>query len=212
VGGDANAPGGPVLLQAIQVLREQCMQKRGFHYVVTRVSPVSALPSATGYPSTFDPQPLAGPYPETALLALRQREGFGIALSAGAQGHDPDPNDRYVSTLSIAQQRRWRAAWMGQNGCYGQAETRLFGSRQAGNREDLLPTTIYDELSTAVYAPDGSISPSHTATRTAATAWSRCMKTTTGRAWTDESSIVSRLTGRSVSSITTPASKVASIN
>lgn len=193
VGGDANAPGGAVLLHAEQVLRERCMRQRGFGYIVLPPPARTALPSVTGYPSTFYPQPLLTAYPESALLALREREGFGLASALATQGHDTDPNDQYLKTLSPAQQRLWRTAWMGRNGCYGQTEVQLFGSRRAANLEQLLPTKIYDEPNTAVYTPRGSISPSNPATRNAAAAWARCMQATTGQTWTDENALVTSL-------------------
>jgi hypothetical protein len=56
---------------------------------------------------------------------------------------DPDPDDRYLKTLSPARQKAWRKAWIGNNGCYGIAEIQLFGSRHAANLEQQIPVLIY---------------------------------------------------------------------
>lgn len=193
VGGDSSThtsrtqvTSGLRLVRADQVLRERCMAQRGFHYVPDPTPTTSDLPSMTGYPSTFYPQPLASAYPESALLTLRKRDGFDVASST----RDPDPDDRYLKTLPPAERRLWLTAWSGHDGCYGTAEVELFGSRQAASLEQLLPSQIYNYLNSTVYTPKGAISRSNAATANAAAAWSRCMRTRTGRAWTDENALI----------------------
>lgn len=196
VGGDssprtarAQASGGLVLLRANQVLRGRCMAQRGFLYTRDPIPRTSDLPSVTGYPSTFYPQPLTSAYPEAALLALREREGFGVVSSR----RSPEPNDQYLKTLSPARRKLWRNAWTGRNGCYGLAEVQLFGSRRAANLEQDVPVKIYNYLNTIVYTQSGTVSPSNPRTADTAAAWSRCMQTTTGHAWADENALINSL-------------------
>ena len=204
VGGDTSphtAPqqlhSGLVLFRAGQILRARCMRMRGFHYVLDPTPSVSALPSATGYPSTFYPQPVASAYPEQKLLAQRQRTGFGIHAGSVPSGHDQDPDDRYVKTLSPARQRQWLQAFDGRDGCYGIAEVQLFGSRRAANLEGLVATQIYNHLNTVAYNPDGSIAQSNPRTAAAAHAWSRCMHAATGETWSDENALISTVEAHS---------------
>jgi len=204
VGGDSSPRTSPqqlqnglVLYRAEQILRARCMQQRGFHYPLEPTPSVSALPSATGYPSTFYPQPIASVYPEQALLALRQRDGLGIHTGRQQQGHDPDPVDRYLKTLPTARQQLWLQAFHGRNGCYGSAEVQLFGSRRAANLESSAPILIDNHLNTVAYNADGSIAQSSTRTAAAAAAWSRCMRTATGIAWPDENALITTLAKQS---------------
>ena len=199
VGGDASIrtsetqkTSGLVLGAADQILRERCMRSRGFRYVQDPAPTTDPLPSVTGYPSTFYPNPLPSAYPEATLLAFRERQGFGLPPNSHV---DTDPDDRYLKTLSPTRRKAWLKAWMGQNGCYGAAEVQLFGSRRAANLEQQVPALIYNYLNTVVYTPKGAIDTSHATTANAAAAWSRCMRASTGRAWPDENAVVSAVSG-----------------
>lgn len=198
VGGDAStrtsptqATSGLLLVRAERVLAQRCMDQRGFHYVLEPAPTTTPLPSTGGYPSTFYAQPLAAAYPEAALLALRRAHGFAVAGAHG--GVDPDPNERYLKTLSPAQQQRWRTAWIGSGGCYGTARAELYGTRRAANLEALLPSQIYNYLNGLVYTRDGAIKASNAATARAAAAWSRCLRSKTGQTWSDENDLISGL-------------------
>lgn len=201
VGGDSSPGGtsrvqassGLLLFRADQVLRGRCMSQRGFRYIPDPTPRVSVLPSATGYPSTFYPQPMLSAYPEAALLTLREHEGFDLNAGSVVNHTDQDPDDRYLKTLPPAGQKRWLNAWMGHNGCYGAAETQLFGSQRAANLEQLLPSQIYDYLNSTVYTSDGAISASNPRTADATAAWSRCMRTATGRTWATENALISSI-------------------
>lgn len=200
VGGDSSPRTSPqqlrsglVLYRAEQILRARCMRPRGFHYVLDPAPSVNPLPSTTGYPSTFYPQPIATAYPEQALLALRQRDGFGIHTSRLNQKNQSDPDDRYLKTLPPARQKQWLQAFHGRNGCSGTAEVQLFGSRRAANLESSVPTLVYNHLNTVAYNPDGSIAQSNTRTAAAAAAWSRCMHAATGNTWPDENALITSL-------------------
>lgn len=196
IGGDTSSRVSPTqassglrLFRADQVLRERCMSQRGFRYIPDPTPTPSQLPAVTGFPSTFYPQPLPSAYPEAALVALRQREGFGVESRPG----NPDPDDAYLKTLSPAEQKLWRTAWMGHDGCYGVAMVQLFGSRHAADLEGQVPVQIYNYLNTVVYEPNGTVSPSNPRTAAAVTAWSRCMQTATGHAWADENALINTL-------------------
>jgi hypothetical protein len=201
VGGDLSprtsrtqASSGLLLFRADQVLRERCMRQRGFRYIPAAIPTTSDLPAATGYPSTFYPQPIPSAYPEAVLLAFRQQHGFGLNPAAGASHTDPDPNDRYLKTLPPARQHQWRNAWMGHNGCYGRAQVELFASQRAATLEQQVPVGIYNYLASTVYTTDGAISPAKRSTAAAVAAWSGCMRTATGHTWPDENALISSLT------------------
>jgi hypothetical protein len=197
VGGDDNSrlPGGVLLFRADQVLRGRCMKRRGFHYVADlqpRTGRLS-LPSVTGYPSTFYAQPSVDAYPEGALLALRERHGFGIYNGAVSAHVDPDPDDRYLKTLPAARQKLWLKAWRGPNGCSGRAEVQLYGSRRAANMELLVSNLVYNYLNSAVYDRGGAIARIDQRTYAVTAAWSRCMNKATGHDWSDENALISWL-------------------
>jgi len=200
VGGDASPrtsreqlASGLVLFRAEQILRARCMQQRGFRYVAVAPPAVSALASATGYPTTFYPEPIASAYPEQLLLSFRQSHGFGIHPSFAGSSPQSDPNETYLKHLKPARQRLWRQAFNGRNGCDGTAEVQLFGSRRAANLEGLVPSQVYDHLNAVVYTRSGAIAGSSSRTASAAAAWSRCMHAATGQSWADEDALVSSL-------------------
>ena len=111
VGGDGStrtsrleATSGVILARAEQVLRARCMARRGFRYTAVAPPATTDLPSVTGYPSTFYPNPQPTAYPERQLLALRRRQGFDLPAGHG----ETDPNERYLATVSPARQNAWR--------------------------------------------------------------------------------------------------------
>jgi hypothetical protein len=196
LGGDPSPSTGTLLLfRADQLLRAQCMQQRGFHYVLdpTPTAGLSGLPTSSPSPSTFYPEPSVTAYAESKLLAFRAIHGFGIYGGAVAPHTDPDPDDRYLKTLPRSQQRRWLNAWTGKDGCYGTAEAQLYDSRRAANMAGAVPTLVYNYLDNIVYDHTGAISTRDRRTATAASAWSQCMQRATGHVWSDENALITWL-------------------
>ncbi|MGH2858857.1 MAG: hypothetical protein ACRDMJ_15390 [Solirubrobacteraceae bacterium] len=182
-----------LLFDAEQRLRARCMAQRGLTYRIETFPRPGPLPSDTGYPTTFYPSPAPAPYPEATLLAVRAHHGFGIFDDATAPHRNPDPEDRYVSTLNPGQRSRWLAAWRGPNGCLSLAGSQLYGSRHAAAMFAAVPTLIYDYIDSIIYTRSGAISPGNRPTAAAARAWSRCMQSSTGHSFSDEDALVAWL-------------------
>ncbi len=181
------------LFDAEQGLREQCMRQRGLGYRIERFPQPGRLPSITGYPSTFYPAPTSSPYPESTLLAVRARSGFGLYRGAAAGRRDPDTEDNYLRTLNPRERSRWLAAWRGPHGCLALASARLYASSHAASVSQSLPTLVYDYLTSTVYTTSGAISPQNQRTAAAASGWSRCMRRATGHTFSDEDALVAWL-------------------
>jgi hypothetical protein len=181
------------LFDAEQLLRERCMRQRGLGYRIERFPQPGRLPSITGYASTFYPAPTSSPYPESTLLAVRARSGFGLYRGAAAARRNPDPEDSYLRTLNPRERSRWLAGWRGPHGCLALASARLYGSRHAASVSQSLPTLVYDYLTSTVYTTSGAISPQNQRTAASAGAWSRCMRRATGHTFSDEDALVAWL-------------------
>ena len=182
-----------LLFDAEQQLRARCMSARGLTYKVERAPADGRLPSFTGYPTTFYPNPSPGPYPEAALLAARERDGFGLYVEATAPRTDPDPEDHYVASLPAPVRTRWESAWTGPRGCLSETAKELYGSREQATIAGSLPTLVYNSLNGAAYTRSGSLSPNDRATAKAAARWSSCVHAQTGEVFADEDGLVAWL-------------------
>lgn len=182
-----------LLFDAEQQLRARCMSRRGLGYQIEQLPSVGRLPSFTGYPTTFYPSPTPGPYPESALLAERTRNGFGIYRNANTPRIDPDPEDRYVASLSRTERASWLRAWTGPHGCLSEAAASIYGSRRGTAKAESLSTIVYNHLVAAVYSSSGAPSAANQKTAEAAAAWSRCVRAHVGRSFDDEAALVAWL-------------------
>ncbi len=182
-----------LLFAADQRLRERCMRQRGQEYRIERFPQPGPLPSITGYPSTFYPAPTASPYPESTLLAVRARSGFGLYEAATTQRASPDPEDSYIRTLTARERSRWLASWRGPHGCLSLASTQLYGSAHAASIAQSVPTAVYNYLTSTVYTTAGAISLRDQPTAATALAWSRCMRHNTGHTFSNEDALIAWL-------------------
>jgi hypothetical protein len=207
VGGDFDPSlhSGVVLYEGEQVLRKQCMARRGFRYFIDPPPPggLPGLPSASVVPSTFFPEPTLTAYPERQLLALREQQGFGIYLGPRGSHAGPEANDRYTGSLRPAQRTLWESAWMGPGGCFGAAQSELYGSRRAAEMELTVPGLVSDYLDSVVYGHYilyGQYAEYPEIARRAhalVSARSRCMRQATGHYWATEDALLGWLSGPS---------------
>ncbi len=199
LGGESAGAAGRLLFNADQKLRGRCMAASGLHYIpsvwpdTTLPGARTDLPSSTGYPTTWYPQPIPGVYPEAALLAEARSTAFGIHLGAVALPSHADPDDTYVSTLSPARRRTWIRTFDGRHGCMWKASDGLYGSPRAAAIAETLPTLLYDTLNGAAYRRNGVLRKDDGRIAASAAAWSRCMLGATGRDYADETALINAL-------------------
>ncbi|MGW3104594.1 hypothetical protein [Streptomyces sp. NPDC001100] len=162
------------LFDALQILTQRCMRDRGLRYLVTS----------------------AGPQPPTGAttadsIGSRSAPGYGVSTTLGRMNSGDTAEDRYVRSLSTAEQARYTAALDGRTdqatpltlpsgasgtygtgGCMAQARARLYGTVQAAFEDTLVPQDV-DHLLEAYLASNHSY-------QRALGRWQRCM-TNAGR-------------------------------
>lgn len=183
----AYAASADVLFRAEQLARARCMQRAGFAYV-----PDHEQKTPLGRPTTFDPQATGLAPQESTLFAYRERHGFGLhelALAAADRGtaSDPDPDDRYLATLSARKRAAWLRAWERApgGGCLHVAERQVYGSVANADAAVQTPNDVRNFAMHQILGEARVMAVTR--------GWTACMRRSTGRPWSNENAVLRRL-------------------
>ncbi|MEV5954378.1 hypothetical protein AB0M11_11485 [Streptomyces sp. NPDC051987] len=132
------------LFSALQILTQRCMRDRGLRYLVTSAGPLPPAGATTA---------------ET--IGSRSAPGYGVSTALGRMNSGPTAQDRYVRSLSAAEQARYTTALDGPagrtapltlpsgasgsyatDGCVARARAGLYGTVRAALEDTLVPQDV----------------------------------------------------------------------